>query len=373
MNVPKIKYVGPWASFSGYGEANRNEIMALHTAGVEVTTQYVDYGDVGGDHGESYRIARGLENRPIDYRIKLIHVVPDNYIKYLEPLKYHIGRIFWETDKMPELFVWNANLLDEIWTGSEYHKKVLVSSGVNRPIFVFPQSLRTENIEAKPFIVPQKKGYTFYSIFQWIERKNPKALLEAYWREFEGEDEVTLIIKTYRMGFGEDQRRMIMEDINKWKQELGLSHYPRTLLFTGLLDRDDIWRFHATGNCFVSAHRGEGWGIPQAEAMVMGKPMISTDLGGIHEFVNSEVARLVKWRRRSLFNMSWVPWYEEDQTWAEIDQDDLRKHMREVFKDNVKAREMGHNAQDWAKNNLSYLAVGRKLRQRLEEVERRLR
>lgn len=363
-----------WSGNSGYGEANRNEIMALHTAGVEVTTQYVDYGDVAGYHGEPYRLARGLENRPIDYRIKLIHVVPDNYIKYLEPLKYHIGRVFWETDKMPKIFVWNCNLLDEIWTGDEYHKKALVESGVNRPVFVFPQSVRTEGLEGvKPFIIPQKKGFTFYSIFQWIERKNPRALLESYWREFEGEDEVTLVIKTYRFGFGDDQRRMIMEDIIKWKQELGLGHYARVLLYTNLMDRDDIWRFHASGNCFVSAHRGEGWGVPQAEAMAMGKPIISTNLGGIHEILNEGVARLVKWHRQSLFNMSWVPWYEEDQTWAEVDQDDLRGHMRVIFNDSVLARNMGNNAKDFAKTNLSYLAVGQKLRRRLEEIERRLR
>ncbi len=43
-----------------------------------------------------------------------------------------------------------------------------------------------------------------------------------------------------------------------------------------------------TFDCFVSAHRGEGWGVPQMEAMLMGKPIISTSCGGIHEHLKDK-------------------------------------------------------------------------------------
>lgn len=373
MTPPSVKYVGPFGDFTGYGEANRNAIMALYKAGVNLTTEYVTFVSDAANYGEGYEIAKQHEGRDCPYKIKIIHTTPDCYIKHLEPTKYHIGHLFWETDKMPPVWVWNANLMDEIWTGSEYSKNAFIQSGVKRPIFVYPQAIETHLAPFKPFKVPYHKGFLFYSIFQWIERKNPRGLLTAYWKEFQGEENVTLLLKVYRFDFGREEKQRILKDIEEWKQQLSLPHYPRIVVTFELMNRDDVYRVHATGDCFISAHRGEGWGVPQVEAMSMGKPIISTSLGGCHEWLtHGKNAFLVNWTKEAVHDMDFVPWYGKDQHWADPDENDLRAKMRYVFMNPGKAIQVGQEAKELVTKTFSYAVVGEEMRARLSEIERNL-
>lgn len=365
------KYTGCWGDFTGYGEANRNAIAALHTAGVELTTEKVSYTRTQADYGETYELASKLEGRPIKYDIKILHVPSDGYLKFLEPAKYHIGHLFWETDKMSKTWVWNCNLMDEIWTGGNVHKENFKKAGVKVPIFVYPQAIDTNIRVEKPFRLPGHSGFLFYSIFQWIERKNPRKLLESYWKEFQGEENVSLLLKTYGLTLENHEVEKIRNDIRRWKTESELKSFPRVFLFFDLISKADMMRFHITGDCFVSAHRGEGWGIPQVEASLVGNPVISTNLGGVHEwFENGKTAYLLNWKPVKVFGMEFAPWYKTDQNWAEVDEGELRERMRYVFDNPDKARKVGLTARSMVMDRFSYLAVGQMMKDRLEDISR---
>ena len=367
----RCKYSGPFGDYTGYGEANRNAIMALDKAGVQVTTNKISYTSTEAEYGQSYRLAEKLEGKPMKYDIKILHVPSDGYLKFLEPTKYHIGHLFWETDGMSKTWVWNCNLMDEIWTGGHVHKDNFQKAGVKVPIFVYPQSNQTDLKVQRPFNIPGHKGYLFYSIFQWIERKNPKALLNAYWKEFQGQDDVTLLLKVYRFGFDENEHQQIRDDIISWKKELGMDTHPRVLLYFGLMSKSDIMRLHWTGDCFVSAHRGEGWGIPQVEASIVGNPMISTDLGGCHEwYEDGKTAFLTKWKKEKVFNMDFAPWYGNKQSWAKVSEKDLRRKLRFVYENREEAKDVGLAAQRMVKDKFSYVAVGNLMRDRLRDIQR---
>src|SRR4051812_27781725 len=117
----KVKYCGPAKDYSGYGEANRHDIAALMAAGLDVTTQIPMYVLEISDYGKLGKLAVEAENRYEGYEIKIIHTTPNTYKQFMEPGKYHIGRVFWETDKLPDDFAKNCELMDEIWTGSQYN------------------------------------------------------------------------------------------------------------------------------------------------------------------------------------------------------------------------------------------------------------
>lgn len=368
-----VKYAGPFADYTGYGEANRNAISALHEAGVDVTTEKISYTTDQFAEGQGFELAHSLEGNPVEYDIKIIHVPSDGYLKYLEPNKYHIGHLFWETDGLSKTWVWNCNLMDEIWTGGEWHKENFKKAGVKTPIYVFPQAIDTTPLLREPFRIIGQQGYLFYSIFQWIERKNPRALLEAYWREFEEEENVTLLIKTYGMDMSGESFESIKREIVAFKKELGLKKYPKTLLLTRMLAREDIMRLHLSGDCFVSAHRGEGWGIPQVEAMSLGNPIISTNLGGVHEWLTDKKdAFLVPFSMSNVKNMDFAPWYSTDQQWADIKISDLRDKMRYVFEHQAKAKEVGIQSRNFVHKNFSYKAVGGLMKKRLKDIQSRL-
>lgn len=368
----KIKYTGPCKDYSGYGEANRHDVAALITAGVDVTTEIPVYTPETSDYGKMGQLSVDAENKPLGYKIKILHTTPNVYHNYMESGKYHIGRAFWETDKVPLDFAQNLNTVDEIWTGSEENKKAIRNAGVNKPdIYVIPEaiddSLDIESIE--PYITAVDDTFVFYSIFEWTERKNPKGLLEAYWKAFQKGEKVSLIIKTYVDNFGQEKKDEINRDIKKLKAKLQLPSYPPVFLFRELMTRNQIYRFHKTGDCFVSLHRGEGWGIPQMEAMLLEKPIISTNYGGIHEYLSHRKnALLISYEMVPVDNSRNKQWYTPDQKWAEAKIEDAIAQMQWIFKNKATAKRIGKAARTFVKQNFGLAAVGKRMRNRLLEI-----
>lgn len=368
----KLKYCGPAKDYSGYGEANRHDIAALVAGGIDVTTQMPTFTLEIADFGKLGDVAISREAKEIGYRIKIIHTTPNIFQSYMEPQKYHIGRVFWETNKIPLDFAMGAQLMDEIWTGSEFNKQAILNCGVTKPIYIIPEAIDTDVGEVNPYIIDYKNDYKFYSIFEWTERKNPGALLEAYWREFENTEGVSLTLKTYIDNFTPDKKAEIKQYIRRIKKSLSLKRYAPLYIYVNLMDRRQVYRFHKTFDCFVSTHRGEGWGIPQMEAMLMEKPIISTNCGGIHESLkHKDTAYLLPYELVNLTeNNRNKQWYTMDQKWAQVNIKDVQDALRWAFNYNDEAREMGKRAKLLVDNQFSLHAVGKKMRDRLAEVQK---
>jgi glycosyltransferase involved in cell wall biosynthesis len=370
----KVKYTGPARDYSGYGEANRHDIGALVAAGIDVTTQIPSYTLEIADFGKLGELATSLENKPLGYKIKILHTTPNVYRQFMEGDKYHIGRVFWETDKIPQDFAANVELMDEIWTGSKHNAQAIRNAGVTKPIHIIPEAIDTDIPQKidpyKIHELPDNLKYTFYSIFEWTERKNPTALLEAYWKAFEGVTDVALVLKTYVDNFTPDKKNEIDNEIRSIKRRLNLTHYAPVFLYRGLMDRHQVYRFHKSFDCFVSAHRGEGWGIPQMEALLLGNPIISTGCGGIHEYlVNNIHGKLIPYQMVPLReNSRNKQWYTQDQQWAEIDQEELGKAMLFAYQNKAEMQEMGERGQRLVKEVFNLKAVGDLMRKRLQEI-----
>lgn len=376
-----VKYVGPAKDYSGYGEACRHDIAALVESGVNVTTKVPKYTPELADFGRLGEIIDPLFEKPIDYNVIILHTTPNVYRQYMEQGKYHIARVFWETDKLPQDFSQNIQMCDEVWTGSEFNKQAIINSGVTKPIYIIPEAVDTtlDTSKIRPYTTANQSDYKFYSIFEWTERKNPAALLEAYWREFENDEKVSLSIKTYLDNFSKEKKEEIDRYIRKLKARLNLKRYAPVYLYRNLMDRGQVYRFHKTFDCFVSAHRGEGWGIPQMEAMLMGNPIIATDCGGIHEYLkgrNGEMigddgpdALLVRYDLVPLSgNSRNQQWYEQDQKWAQIDIKQLQQAMRMVFDNQDKARGIGVQGQKTVNRLFALKTVGDIMKDRLTKI-----
>lgn len=366
------KYVGTFQDYSGYGNANRADITALFAAGVNTTTELVVQVAEKTNYGVEESIALHLKERPIEYKVKIIHLTPDMYPRYMEPGRYNIGRLFWETNQLPAAWVGPCNQMAEIWTGSERMVKMIRDSGVKVPIYCFPEPIDTMEGEelVSPFEMKYKKDFIFYSIFQWIERKNAKTLLRAYWKAFSGNNDVTLLLKTYRVNYSPDEFAHIKKEINEWKSEMGLSHYSKIFLTQKLLTDRDMKKLHVLGDCYINASSGEGWCRPVQEAMLHNKLVISADNGGITDFMNEDYYVKVPSIAQKVTEVSWIPWYTKDQHWWEIKEEELSDAMKDVFERRGMFANQVNRAKRFVMDYCSYQTVGNQMKERIANIER---
>lgn len=367
-----ICYHGPLRDHSGYGEANRHAVAALMAAGVNVQAKLVSYTVDGSDFGTLGATITEALNTECDYKIKILHTTPNVFNGMLEKGKYHIAHFFWETDKVPEQFAAGLQLVDEIWTGSEANKAAIEKAGVTKPVFVFPQAIETERDWPEPYELPNfpTDGYLFYSIFEWIDRKNPAGLLNAYWQEFQNGEKVGLLIKTYFKNFTFENKKFIVREIERLKAESGLTKFPPIYLYQDLMDRRHIMRLHKTGDCYVLPHRGEGWGVPEVEAMLAGNPVIATAYGGVNEYLTHGVtAMLLPYEMVPVRGMEHsAVWYSRDQNWAEPDLNTLKMMLRRSYEQQDIAAEIGATGRNYAVERFNLKTVGKEMADRLEVI-----
>lgn len=372
--MPSAKYCGTFTDYSGYGQANRNFIVSLFLSQVQICTELIVQVAERGKFGWAGELCKSLEEKKIPYNIKIIHLTPDCYPTYMEKGKYHIGHLFWETDKLPKEWVAPCNLMNEIWTASEAQAKMMQNSGVIVPIYWFPQPIDLIHAEKATtgYSLRGFKGFVFYSIFQWIERKNPKALIEAFWEAFADIEDVCLLLKTYRLNYSPTEFQIIEDDIHDWKKALGKTQYPPVFVYPKLMTTDEMFRFHTTGDAYINASRGEGWCIPAVEAGLMGKPIIGINTTGFADYLPKDHYYACATERTEVTEQRFIPWYKHDQQWLEISKADLVKNMRTVYNEYSQAQKVGKKAQEFIRNEFNYWTVGQKMKERLAEIEKSL-
>jgi len=367
-----ITYVSACSDSSGYAEAARNHIAALDSAGVRINVVPISFEGYRSDLGRLGAKIQGMIGKNPKGKIQIIHATPQNYPRYRDPNMYSIGYCAWETDKLPLGWKELINTMDEAWVPSVHNKKVLETSGVKKPVYVMPHPFHQDDDEEAPSLVANvnKGDFVFYSIFQWHERKNPVDLLLAYLTEFGPDDKVALILKTYLVNpKNATEANKVKEIIKEVKSKLYFKKYPKILLISSLLSKGQIKTLHSQGDCYISLHRCEGFGIPLAEAMLAKNPVIATGYGGPVDFMQSQM--LVEYQMTPVFGMPWSH-YTGDMKWAQPDIIQARDYMRWVFENRNEAKQMGKAGYKYVTEKLSWQKVGLQMRERLEEIKKEL-
>lgn len=370
-----VKYVGPINDFSGYGEASRNYIFSLHQKGIPVTVspRNFDPNPPAITDPEKKEILASLVGKKIPYDVVIIHLTPDLYPMYAEKGKYNIGFSAWETTLIHPKWVHSCSVLDEMWTPCDWNVKAFKDSGLKMPVLKVPHGIDQgmfDGLEEKEFKVKglSPSTFKFYSIFQWIYRKNPEGLLRAYFNAFDDSDDVALVLKTYRAGVTRD-KGYIRDRILDIKKDMNIGHYPKVILIGDLLSKTQMLGLHLFGDCCACLHRGEGWGLPLFEAGLAGNPVVATGVGGNVEFMKEDNSYLVDSQMTFVSNMStFNPWYLGNQQWAEPDLINAAHLMRDVYDNREAADLKGQNLKRFIKENYSWGKVSEIIVDRLTSI-----
>jgi glycosyltransferase involved in cell wall biosynthesis len=372
-----VKYICPVFDQSGYGEASRNYVLALHRAGVPITVQphCFEHNPPPVGTEEEREILQSLVNKHIDYDTVIIHLTPDLIPQHAieNPGKRLISYTVWETDLLHPTWVRAMDPVSEVWVPSQWNVDAFKRSGVEKPIFKVPHGIDTKSFEtADPtlFDIPgikENDTYTFYSIMQWNARKNPEGLLRAYYNAFDASDNVRLVLKAY-VGAHQtaDESTAIKNMVQAIKRDMGPLNFPKINLVTDFLSSDQMKAMHLFGDCYVSLPHGEGWGLTAFEAGLAGKPVISTGAGGSVEYMTHENSYMIRAHETYVSGMSvFNPWYLGNQKWYDPDLIEAANAMRYVFKNRTAAIEKANRLKARIENNFSWDHVAKKMIERL--------
>ena len=337
-----LNWYGAIAGQSGYELITREILLALDKLGVTVSFKHID-------KWNKERISVSSDVATRLERMARMPMIPDAPLVVMQ--KWHEGMpetdkdvyiySLFETDRIPTDWIDGFKKAKKVFTFSKFNRDAwnMYIKGVTRLGFGMTDSFRYEKGVAN---ILNAKGYKFITVGDYTERKGFDVLLDAYAEEFSANDDVTLIMKVHRGGFTATHKELLRRDIQTY-----LSRHkdvPRVLLWIDKVQYDDLPKLYNACDCFVLPSRGEGLGLPVAEAMACGLPVIVTDGGGYMDFVENGVNGLtVSCREQLVDSVNYIGKCPQalNHKWLEPDKGDLRKKMREAFTDRTRMVMMG--------------------------------
>lgn len=375
MKIKGIKYISPLLDSSGYAQASRSYVMALHKLGIPLTLSPVSFEQSRPPlRKEEEEVFKKLMHKKINYNVVIYQLTPEFWKTYYEPGKLNVGYTVWETSKLHTDWPGYMNAsVDLIFCPCEWNREVFISSGVKKSISVIPHIIDVhefDGIQKYDIQGIKEDAFKFYGIFQLIERKHPAALLKSYWSAFPNGENVALILKTYRYGFDEPEKEEVRKIVRQLKAACNVTEHAPLHLILEPLSRDQILSLHSFGDCFVSLDRGEGFGLCGFEAGAAGKPIILTGFGGALEYAKPQFSYLVNYTLTPVFGMTQSPWYLGDQLWAEPDCANAVELMRHVYTHRKEAAAKGKQLRNSIKENFNNEVIGKRIVMEIENFKK---
>lgn len=180
--------------------------------------------------------------------------------------------------------------------------------------------------------------------FGSFRRKNPHAAMRAFAKAFPVERDVLLRFKT----MGAKTHRRELEELRALASDLGIAD--RFEVIAEYLPHDELYSLTANCDVYISLHRGEGFGIGMAEAMLFAKPVVATGWSANAEFVREGVALPVRYR---MVSVRANEYFESMREWAEADVDDAAAKLRRLYEDPQYRSELGAKAKAFVEEHFS--------------------
>ncbi len=372
-----VRWTAYFYAPSGYSESARNFVKGLYLNDFFVSISSPPFKEsiqLSPDMSEIIDFSNSidLEENFIDIQ----HIIPES-LTIDNRAGYKIGRIFFELDGIPENWSEKVKQLDEIWVASEHVKKAFLNSKVKESkIKVIPECIDTTKYDRNinPLEIKGKKKFAFLSIFDWRLQKGWDVLIESFASVFDARDDVCLLLKVFSSaGFPvEEIKRQVYGYMTK-KMGLKKEEIPEIIFIEDMLSSDDMVRLIKACDVFVLPSRGEGWGRPYMEAMLMGKPVIGTRWGGHLDFMDDSNSFLIDCRveKVSPEGIIEVPNYT-GLNWANPSINSLRELMRYSYNNYGEALKKAELASRTINKRYNLDTVSRVVIDRLNQIKSKL-
>jgi hypothetical protein len=268
--------------------------------------------------------------------------------------RYAIGLWPWELPEWPARWIRAYECVDEIWgissfAAQAYHAFLGPVHPMGIPVSVGEIASRNRT----DFGLPSQAYLYHYSfdLHSKIARKNPFGLIHAFQAAFPPEegDDVGLVLKV-------NHAKTLRTECLKLRWMAARD--PRIQLIEKPMRRPEVLALMQACDCYVSLHRSEGFGRGIAEALLLGKQVITTGWSGNTDFCHEPRVALVRHKMVSVRRGDYF--HGEGQQWADPDLDHAAELMREIRRN---PRDVSAGQPD-----LSPAAVGTRYAKRLAAI-----
>lgn len=335
------KVYGNWS----FAITTRNLAKALNRNGVDVVLAPEEYSEA--DTLPDWEVKQMIE-KPKDYnhRTVLRHSEGD-HMYMMPPGTQRIAYTACESTKLPKDWAYQLNELDKVLIPSTFCMDVLRNNGISTPINILPAPVDTSIFN--PNVIPYdlgniKKGFVFFSVFAFQDRKGPSQLIKAFTNAFKEEDDVLLLIHSPSMdnAVAYYERKKIPEWLNDVTE--GRKH-AAIQISTRPINDDALARLYKASDVFVLPSRAEGFGLPILEAQACGVPSIVTNYSGMTDLVNESNGWLLDYYLVNI-PLQMIPYYRNyiGGKWADPSVDHLTQLMKYTFEHREEVKIKGRNA-----------------------------
>jgi glycosyltransferase involved in cell wall biosynthesis len=273
---------------------------------------------------------------------------------------YRIATWYWELDAIPKEWASLAASVNEMWAPTKFIADTM-RARLTIPVYDMLPGVSLGPVEriSRARIGIGADHYVFFFMFDMcsqFERKNPIAIIRAFRRAFSRKEKITLVIKVTR---GETDPASL-DLLREVARTAGVT------IIEELVSASEALGYIDLCDCFISLHRSEGFGLPLAEAMLLGKPVIATNYSGNLSFMTPENSWLVDYELKEISGSG--PIYTEGNRWADPSEEHAAKLMRDVFERREEAEAKAKRAQSELRIKLSLQAAGERMANRLGQV-----
>ena len=306
-------------------------------------------------------------SKDLSYGINLVHLNPNelgmafvNLDKSVWEHHYNIAFWLWELEEFPEEWVPCINLFHEIWTPSEFISKA-IRKKTSIPVKTLPYYVTVQSEEQwnrSYFGLPEDKFIylTMYDSGSVAERKNPMGVIEAYKKAFSTENPL--------IGLAIKMKSTSIEEERKVKK--ALLGYKNIYFIQNTLTKGQVESLIKNVDVLVSLHRAEGFGLPIAEAMLLGTAVVATNWSANTEFMNEQVACMVGYCMKKL-EYDIGP-YKKGQCWADPDLEQAAEYMKRLYEDKDFYIERTELGKQYVQNKLGKVPLINLLYEHLKEL-----
>jgi glycosyltransferase involved in cell wall biosynthesis len=361
---PGLRLKGPFYVHSSLARINREIGAALAACGkFDVSAEPSEMGDALGVHLPCYgAISKALKRRLSRLDLTIRQQWPPDLTP--PPCGKLVVLLPWEFGALPRRWVEQIEKnVDELWLPSEFTREVFVRAGVKPGrIQVIPYGIDTEIFKPEgPSWRPEScRRFAFLFVGGAIPRKGIDLLWTAYEKAFSVADDVSLIIKDVGAATFYTGQSLV----DKIRVATRKPRSPHLLILDDEIDDSKLAALYRGCDILALPYRGEGFGLPLAEALACGKPVIATGLGPAQEFCPPEASFFIPAQIVQFYNPQdlYGPLTSTNSVF-EPDVDELARTMRYAFEhsEEVARRGMGvadkvRETLDWGRITQMYIA-----------------